>query len=560
MVAGILTTRSTEGAECSDSSGVGSSFAAGPVGTRAHDRRSSEDHERGSERVTDADVIVVGAGPTGLLLAVELRLAGARTLVLERHPEIREIPKAGGLSGQIIRLLRHRGELARFQEAGLTPAQPLPPRFPWGGMHIDFSPLEASPMEVLRLPQPQLERVLQGWAIELGAEIRRGHEVVGLEHDERGVTAEVAVREGARRLTARYLVGCDGASSSVRELAGIPFPGITYPEVQRLAAFTMPEGVTALEDGGVDVAGVGRIAFGFTRTEHGEFALSSTDAARLGVYTSEEEDAEYDDEEPMTAEEMGDSIRRVLGVEIPLGTPLRLTRFTFHARHVERYREGRVLVAGDAAHLFPAPGAALDVDLLDAVNLGWKVASDIRGWAPAGLLDSYEEERRFAAGRTMLHTQAQVAIRRGHDAAAEALRDLFQELLVDEQPLRRLGALMAGSWVRYPLPGHEHHPLIGAFVPDLALTAGAAGVAELFRRARPVFLDLAGRAELGGTAEPWRERVDVAAARIEDRPADVLLIRPDGHIAWAVDVDEPSDGAAEGLRHAMATWFGESRG
>jgi 2-polyprenyl-6-methoxyphenol hydroxylase-like FAD-dependent oxidoreductase len=427
-------------------------------------------------------------------------------------------------------------------------------------MHIDFSPLEVSPMEVLRLPQPELEAVLQGWAIELGAEVRRGHEVVGVEHDDRAVTVEVEDPEGIRRLTARYLVGCDGASSPVREMVGIPFPGITYPEVQRLAAVTMPEGVTALDDGGVDVAGVGRIPFGFRRTERGEFALSSADPTRLGVYTSEEEDAAYDDEEPMTVDEMRHSIRRVLGVELPLGAPLRLTRFTFHARQVERYREGRVFVAGDAAHLFPAPGAALNVDLLDAVNLGWKLGAEVHGWAPAGLLETYDEERRFAAGRTMLHTQAQVAIRRGHDEAAQALRDLFQELLGDDQPLRRLGALMAGSGIRYESPGHDHHPLIGAFVPELALTGDATSVTDLLRRARPVFLELAGRAELDAAVEPWRDRIDVVAASTVGRPADGLLIRPDGHLAWAVTVDEPSDGAAEALREAMATWFGVSRG
>ena len=159
----------------------------------------------------------------------------------------------------------------------------------------------------------------------------------------------------------------------------------------------------------------------------------------------------------------------MLGVDLPLGEPTRLTRFTFHARQVERYRDGRILLAGDAAHLFPAPGVALNAGLLDTFNLGWKLAAAIHGWAPAGLLDTYHDERHLAGERTLLHTRAQVAIRRGHDQAAEALRELFQELLVDEQPLRRIGALIAGSDIRYPLPGHEHHALIGTFAPDLAL-------------------------------------------------------------------------------------------
>jgi hypothetical protein len=321
---------------------------------------------------------------------------------------------------------------------------------------------------------------------------------------------------------------------------------------------TVPESVTLLEGGDIDVAGVGRISFGFTRTEHGEFALGSTNPELMGLFTSEEEDTEYDDDESMTVDELRGSIRRVLGVELPLGEPTRLTRFTFHARQVERYRDGRILMAGDAAHLFPAPGVALGAGLLDSVNLGWKLGAAIQGWAPAGLLDTYDDERRLAAERVMLHTQAQVAIRRGHDEAAVALRELFQELLADEQPLRRLGGLMAGSEARYPFPGHEDHPLTGAFAPDLALRtdAGATSVAELMHGARPVFLDLADRADLRETARDWEHRVDVHIAEADGPPADALLIRPDAHVAWAATVEEPTDIAAPALREALSSWFG----
>jgi 2-polyprenyl-6-methoxyphenol hydroxylase-like FAD-dependent oxidoreductase len=508
----------------------------------------------------DADVIIVGAGPTGLMLACELCLAGVRPLVLERQPQIRDIPKAGGLSGQILELLRYRGELERFEAAG-TPATRAP-RLPWGGMHVDFTPLADPPMEVLPLPQPQLERVLDDFARELGAEIRRGQEVVGLNQDDDTVPAEVRGPDGRGWVTARYLVGCDGASSRVRDLAGIPFPGITYPEVQRLAQVTAPEGVTVLENGDIDVAGVGRISFGFTRTERGEFALGSTKPGLIGLYTSEEEAVAYDDDEPMTVTELGDSIRRVLGVDIPLGEPIRLTRFTFHAREVERYRDGRILMAGDAAHLFPSPGVALGAGLIDTVNLGWKLAADIQGWAPDGLLDTYHDERRLACARNMLHAQAQVAIRRGHDPAAVALRELFQELLADEQPLRRLGGLMAGSELRYPFPGYDHHALIGAFAPDLALRTdrGATSVAELMHGARPTFIDLADRQDLGGIAQDWRHRVDIHTASTDHRPADALLIRPDAHVAWAATIDEPTDTAAPALRDALSGWFGAPAG
>jgi hypothetical protein len=278
----------------------------------------------------------------------------------------------------------------------------------------------------------------------------------------------------------------------------------------------------------------------------------------MGLYTSEEETAEYDDDEPMTVTELRDSIRRVLGVDLPLGEPTRLTRFTFHARQAERYRDGRILLAGDAAHLFPSPGAALTADMLDSVNLAWKLAAAIHGWAPAGLLDTYQDERHFAAERTLLHTRAQVAIRRGHDPAAEALRELFQELLVDEQPLRRIGALMAGSDIRYPPPGPDHHALTGTFAPDLTLQTdqGTTSVAELMHTARPVFLDVADRRDLCEIAEGWLPRIDIHTAETEHRPADALLIRPDAHIAWAATIDEPTDTAVLALRDALAGWFG----
>ncbi len=494
--------------------------------------------------MTDADVIIVGAGPTGLMLAVELGLAGVQPLVLDRLPQPSETQKAGGLAGQILDVLRYRGLLERFEGASTAPTPAL--RLPFGGLHLDFTRLADAPMDLLMLPQPRLEGVLADLAGELGAEIRRGQEVVGLSQDDDSVTADVRGSDGQARVTARYLVGCDGARSRVRDLAGIPFPGTTYPEVQRLAQTTMPESVTRLENGDLEVDGVGRIPFGFTRTERGEFAQGSTDPELLGLFTSEDETADYDDDEPLTLTELRNSIRHVLGVDLPLGDPTRLIRFTFHARQVERSRDGRIFVAGDAAHLFPSPGVALNVDMLDSVNLGWKLAAAIHGWAPAGLLDTYDHERQFAVARTMLHAQAQVALRRGHDPAAEALRELFQELLADEHPLRRVGALIAATGIRYPMPGADHNALTGTFAPDLTT----------LHTGRPVFLDLADRADLGEIALDWQDRVDLQSAETEQRPADALLIRPDAHIAWAAAVDEPADTAAPALREALAYWFG----
>jgi hypothetical protein len=199
--------------------------------------------------------------------------------------------------------------------------------------------------------------------------------------------------------------------------------------------------------------------------------------------------------------------------------------------------------------------------MLDAVNLAWKLAADLHGWAPAGLLDTYHRERRLAGARALLQTQAQVALRRGHDPAAEALREVFQELFVDEQPLRRMGALIAGTDLRYPMPGTDQHALTGTFAPDLTLHTGqgTTSVAELLHTARPVLLDLADRQDLRETARGWQHRVDIHTAETDRRPADALLIRPDAHIAWAATIDEPTDTAALGLKNALSAWFGDAR-
>ncbi|MFI6925883.1 FAD-dependent monooxygenase [Nonomuraea spiralis] len=507
--------------------------------------------------MTRTDVIIVGAGPAGLMLAAELRLASVRPLVLERKPQRRDIPKAGGLGGQILELLRYRGLLERFEAACTGPVPP--PRFPFGGVHLDFTQLADPPLHALPLPQQRLEELLDDRAGELGAEIRRGHEVTGISQDDTAVTVDVLGPDGPYQVVGRYLVGCDGARSRVRDRAAIPFPGITYPEVNRLAQVTLPDEVTVLGNGDLDVPGFGTISAGFTRTDHGLFGIGSSPGSKaVSLYTIEDESTEYDDDVPMTVPELQDSIHRVLGARLPVAEATRLSRFTFKARQAERYRDGRILLAGDAAHLFPATGVALNAGLLDAVNLAWKLAADLHGRAPARLLDTYHGERHLAGARTMLHTRAQVALRRGRDAAAEALREVFTELLTDEQPLRRMGALVAGTDVRYPMPGTEPHPLAGTFAPDLVLHTdqGVTSVAELLHAARPVLLDLAGRPELRELAREWHDRVDVRTAKTDERPADVLLIRPDAHIAWAAAVGEPDGTAATALREALSHWFG----
>ncbi|MGY2010538.1 FAD-dependent monooxygenase [Nocardia gipuzkoensis] len=505
--------------------------------------------------MTDTDVIIVGAGPTGLMLAGELRLAGVRPLVLERHPQPRDTPKASGLGGRILDLLRYRGLLDRFEAASSDPN--LAPRFPFGNIYLDFTHLADPPMRALPIPQLEIERLLDERARELGADIRRGHDVVGVSQDDATVTVDVRGPDGPYQVTARYLVGCDGGRSRVREMAGIAFSGTTYPEVNRLGQVAVHDSVTVLDNGDIDVPGLGRIQTGFTRTDRGVFAFA-VNSGVMFLQTTEDEPGEYDDDEPLTSAELADSARRVLGAELPLGEPTRLTRYTFKDRQAERYREGRILVAGDAAHLFPATGTALNVGMLDTVNLAWKLGADIHGWAPTGLLDTYHDERHFAGARARLQTRAQVALRRGQDPAAEALRQVFQELLLDEPPLRRMGALVGHTDIRYPMPGSDHDVLAGTFAPDLTLHTdqGVTSVAELMRTARPVLLDLADRADLREIARGWQHRIDIRTAKTDSRPADALLIRPDAHIAWAAPIDESADTAGLVLREALSSWFG----
>lgn len=511
---------------------------------------------RGADVDSDWDVVVVGAGPTGLMLAGELAQAGVRTAVLERRPEPSDLAKAGGLAGQVLQLLHYRGELDRFREASTGP-EPAP-RFPFGGLHVDFTRLDESPMRALLLPQPRLEALLADRAAEWGAEVRRGHEVVGLGQDDDVVTVEVRGPDGPHEVTARFLVGCDGGRSRVRDLTGIPFPGTAFPEVERLASVTLPDGVTVLDDGSLEAAGVGRLPFGYTATERGVFACSGHGGA-MGVYTAEVEETAYDDAVPMTVAELGASVRRVLGVDLPLGEPLRMTRFGYSAKQAETYRDGRVFLAGDAAHLFPAGGVAVNAGMLDAANLAWKLAGSVQGWAPPGLLDTYHAERRAAAERTLLHTRAQVALRRGHGPGGDALRALVLELTADEQPLRRLGALMAGTDVGGPRS--DLHPLVGTLVTDRALHVDHEHprLAGLLASGRAALLDLADRADLRESASAWGDRLDVVRATVGDRPADALLVLPDTRVAWAAPVGA-SGSARSSLQSALITWFGAPRG
>ena len=478
----------------------------------------------------DADVIIVGAGPTGLMLACELGLAGVRPLVLERQPRLREAPKANGFSGQIVELLRYRGLLDRVEAASNAPVHPAPADPVRRHGSGPRAPGRRPPLRVLGLPQPRLERLLARTRPRTRrrdpARTRGGRGQPGRRHGDRRTCA---ARTGPDQISARYLVGCDGAHSRVRDSAGIPFPGTTYPEVNRLGQATVPDSVTRLDNGDLDVPGLGRVQRGLHPDRPRRVRASGGwTSGSLMIQTTEDEPAESDDDTPMTLTEFQDSIRRVLGGELPLEevTPAVALRVCRPGRPIGT-ATGRILLAGDAAHQFPATGIGINVGMLDAVNLAWKLAAEIQGWAPAGPAGhlSRRAPLRRRAGRCC---RPRPRWRCGADRTQPPRRcgNSSPNWSADEQPLRRLAALIAGTDIRYPMPGPGHDPLTGTFAPDLTLRTdqGTTSVAELMPAARPVFLDLAGRPELRETARDWRHRVDIRTATTDQRagrrPAD----------------------------------------
>ncbi len=536
-------------------------------------------------RVGDADIVIAGGGPVGLMLACELRLGGADPVVLERLPGISEIPKGNGLVGQIVQVLDYRGLLDRLR-AEATWAGPVP-RFSFGPLQLDFSRLGTSPLHILSVPQRRLERVLEQRLAELGGTVRRGHELTALSQDDDAVTLDALGPDGAYQLRARYLVGCDGAHSLVRKQAGVGFPGVTSTEISRIGQVRLPTAKLARFGGGsVKVPWLGRLKLaGQVRTPRGTYSLAPL--ARLNknapagvyiVYTSED-DPTADLSAPMTLDELRASARRVLGGDLPMTCPQRLSRLVGNSRLADRYLSGRVLLAGDAAHVF---GLSLNAGLLDAVNLGWKLAAQVQGRAPGGLLESYHAERHLAGQHGIRCTRAQSALTAisdgGKDGSgevsqegSEALRELFGDVLQQAEPvrhirellrqpgqLRRIGELIEGSDVRYPVPAGSAppHPLLGKLAPDLQLETrhGRTRVAEFMHPANGVLLDITPDSAVAGPASDWPGQLTVITARCLTKPAPAaaLLIRPDGYIAWVTGPGTPDPAA--GLNQALHTW------
>jgi 2-polyprenyl-6-methoxyphenol hydroxylase-like FAD-dependent oxidoreductase len=510
-----------------------------------------------------ADVVIAGAGPNGLMLACELSLSGVRPIVLERLPERSDEPRANGLVGQVVRMLDRRGLHERLTGNSESP-RPVP-GFVFGALPLDLSALEQNPICVLSVPQRRIEEVLQERALELGVEIRRGHELIGLSQDADAVTVDVAGPDGSYQQRTRFLVGADGGHSLTRKLSGIDFPGVTTDKmVSRTTHATVPAQLVDPVTGALVVPGYGTIPpFLHHRNERGLFVFAPF-PGRPPLLSTIEWDAAR--EQPMSLAEMQESIRRVLGVDLLLGPPEgegpHLLRRVIggNTRLADRFRDRRVLLVGDAAHVHSAIGGpGLNLGLQDAINLGWKLAAEIQGWAPGGLLDTYESERRPVGQRVVMNSQAQSAlIAPGSDVTA--LRQLFTELLGDPQNVQHIADLMAGADIHYDPGAEDAHPLVGRWAPDLELDQGSGAVrlAELTRDGRPLLLDLTEGSTLAEALSVLGERVDVVTARPQgpSRTAKALLLRPDCYVAWASGSSNPEPAELDGLRAALARWFG----
>ncbi len=512
-----------------------------------------------------ADVVIAGAGPNGLMLACELSLAGVRPIVLERSPELTTMNRANGLVGQVVRMLDRRGLYQPLAGSSDAP-QPMPAFF-FGAVPMDLHMLDDNPFYLLPVPQTRIERVLADRAAELGVEVRRGHELVGLCQHTDGVTVEVTGPNGRYEVSSRFVVGADGAPSTTRKLAGIGFPGATSDDiVLRIAEVAVPDEFVDPATGGLNVPGYGHIPPMYQRTERGVFVYGRAPSRPDMIATFEWSTDGFDKDAPPTLEELHDSIYRIMGADLPLRPPEgrgphRLDRsIGVNTRLADRYRDGRVLLVGDAAHVhFVVGGPGLNLGLQDAINLGWKLAAVIRGWAPAGLLDSYDAERRPVGERVAMHSQAQLALV-APGPEVTALRELFTELLQDRRNTAHIANLMAGADIRYDMGVRDTHPLVGRWAPDLFLETdnGPVRLAELTTTARPLLLDLTEDASLATAADGWRDRVSTNTARTEHASTTGLLLRPDCYVAWATDVPRADHHDRESLRTALTTWFGKA--
>jgi 2-polyprenyl-6-methoxyphenol hydroxylase-like FAD-dependent oxidoreductase len=494
--------------------------------------------------MTEHAVVIAGGGPTGLMLAGELALAGVDVAIVERRVN-QDLPgsRAGGLQSRTIEILDQRGIADRFLAEGQK-AQVAG----FGATRLDISDFPTRHNYGLGLWQKHIERILAGWVGELPVTFYRGREVTGFAQDD-STGVDVHVSDG-QRLRAQYLVGCDGGRSVVRKAAGIEFPGWDPTTSALLAEVEMTEE----PDLGIRRTPTGTHAIGKVEYEIKDGEVVYAKGGKVGVMLTE---PHIGTNEP-TLRDLSEGLIAVYGTDYGIHSPTMISRFTDMTRQAATYRDRRVLLAGDAAHVHsPVGGQGLNTGVQDAVNLGWKLAQVIKKASPESLLDTYHAERHPVAARVLRNTMAQVALMRADDRI-EALRDTVSELLSMDEPRKRFAAMMSGLDIHYDLG--EGHPLLGRRMPDLDLVTanGPLRVFTLLHRARPVLLNL-GEPEAFDIT-PWADRVQSIDARYEgtwELPAlgavtapTAVLIRPDGYVAWVGDRTE------RGLADALATWFG----
>ena len=482
--------------------------------------------------MTEHGVVIAGGGPIGLMLAGELALAGVDVAIVERRASQDLIgSRAGGLHARTIEVLDQRGIADRFLSQGQV-AQVA--GFAW--IRLDISDFPTRHNYGLALWQNHIERILAGWVGELRVPIYRGREVTGFAQDDTGVDVELS---DGQSLRAAYLVGCDGGRSLIRKAAGIEFPGWDPTTSCLIAEVEMAE----------------EPEWGIRRDTRGVHSLSRLEDGPVRVLVTEQHLGHTS--EP-TLRDLSEALIAVYGTDYGIHSPTWISRFTDMARQAASYRDRRVLLAGDAAHVhFPVGGQGLNIGVQDAVNVGWKLAQVVKETSPESLLDTYHAERHPVAARVLRNTMAQTALLRP-DERIEALRDTVSELLSMDEPRKRFAAMMSGLDVVYDLG--EGHPLLGRRMPDLDLVTanGPLRVFTLLHDARPVLLNLG---EPGGfDLTPWADRIQVVDAtygglwELPVRGAvtapSAVLIRPDGYVAWVGDPPHP------GLPDALTAWFG----
>jgi 2-polyprenyl-6-methoxyphenol hydroxylase-like FAD-dependent oxidoreductase len=494
--------------------------------------------------MTEHAVVIAGGGPTGLMLAGELALAGVDVAIVERRDN-QDLAgrRAGGLLSRTIEVLDQRGIADRFLAEGQKVQATM-----FAGARLDISDLPTRHNYSLGLWQKHIERLLASWVRELGVPVHYGIEVTGFAQDDTGVSIELSDRPSLR---AQYLVGCDGGRSVVRKAAGIEFPGSDPTTSSLLAEAEMAkEPELGIRHNAIGMHAIGKIEYD---VRDGEVVYKK--GGMVGVMLTE---AQVGSATEPTLRDVSEGLIAVYGTDYGIHSPVSITRFTDMARQAAAYRDRRVLLAGDAAHVHPPDGGqGLNTGVQDAVNLGWKLAQVVRGTSPEGLLNTYHAERHPVGARVLRNAMAFVALRRPDDRT-KALRETMAEFIALDEPRRRFAAMMAGLDIHYAVG--EGHPLLGRRMPDLDLNmaSGPRRVFSLLHDARPVLLNFAGRG--GFDIAPWGDRVQLVDAEFRgawelpplgrvDAPAAVL-VRPDGYVAWVGELAQPE------LVSALTTWFG----